>query len=114
MVLPVGSCRRTGVHHRCRHKLSELSEILGSGGEEKLVSCAGRAAEPKTTHPEDALQVGEEHLNPLALAPRLLEGRRAGERTGKVAGAFVHAPGNLPSRCVGAASSFESARAAIQ
>ena len=58
--------------------------------------------------------MGEEHLNPLTLAPRLLESRGAGERTSKVAGSFVHAARDLSRRCVGTASRFKLAGTAIQ
>jgi hypothetical protein len=62
----------------------------------------------------DALQVGEQHLDALALTPRLLEGRSFGEGPGKVAGVFMQAARDLANQRIGAASHFEPAGAAVQ
>jgi hypothetical protein len=48
-------------------------------------------AQPETAEPEDALEMGKQHLNALAIAAGLLEGLCAGERTGDIAGLFVDA-----------------------
>ena len=45
-----------------------------------------RAAQSKPTEPQDAFQVGEPHLDLLALAARLLEALGAGERPGDISG----------------------------
>jgi hypothetical protein len=97
-----------------RDEFGEPAEVLGDRRERELILSAFRTAQSKTSHLENALQVGEQHLDALALAARLLEGGGAGEGTGKVAGAFVQAAWDLASRCVGTASPFDLAGAAVQ
>ncbi len=46
----------------------EFSEVPGGGGEEEFITCATGAAQAKASEPEDALQMGEEHLDFLAIA----------------------------------------------
>jgi hypothetical protein len=41
---------------------------LGGGGEEELVSCAVWTSQAQAVHPEDALEVREQHLDLLSLA----------------------------------------------
>lgn len=50
-------------------ELGELSEVLGGGGEQELVAGAAWSAQPQATEPEDALEVGEQHLDLLAPVP---------------------------------------------
>src|SRR5688572_33144878 len=103
-----------GSRWRLGNELCEPAEVLGDRRERELILGALRAAQSKASHLEDAFQVGEQHLDTLALAARLFEGGGAGEGTGKVAGAFVQAAWDLSSRCVGTASPFELAGAAVQ
>src|SRR6266516_1334311 len=53
------------------------------------------------TEPKDALEVSEEHLDPLALVPRLLERRSASKGAGEIAGALIDAARNPANRCIG-------------
>ncbi len=55
----------------------EAFEVLGGGGKQELVLCAGGPPEPEPLEAEMAFQVGEQHLDLLALAARLLVRRRA-------------------------------------
>ena len=55
-----------------REELGELPEVLGGGGEEEFVVGAAWAAQSESAQSEDALEMGEEHLD---LFPEL-----AGER----------------------------------
>lgn len=50
-------------------EFSELSEVLGGGGEQELVASAAWSAPPKAAEPEDALEVGEQHLDLLSPMP---------------------------------------------
>ena len=79
-----GSNRR-----RLGDKLCEPTKVLGDCRERELILGTFRSAQSKAPHFEDALQVGEQHLDALALAPRLFEGRSSSEGPGKIAGAFV-------------------------
>jgi hypothetical protein len=64
---------------RSRDQRCELSQVLGDGGKNKLILGASRAAQSKSTEPQDALQVGEPHLDLLSLMPRPLEALGASE-----------------------------------
>ena len=56
--------------------------------------------------------MGEQHLNPLALVPRLLEGWDAGQRSDEVAGILIDVPRDLALRRVGTATRFKQTRIA--
>jgi hypothetical protein len=56
-----GLCGRWGGGHR--DQLSQLAEVLSGGGEEELVSCAVWTSQAQAVKPQDALEVGEQHLN---------------------------------------------------
>jgi hypothetical protein len=60
------SGERRGRH---RDQLGELPEVLGGGSEEELVFCAVRASEAQAVQLQDALEVREQHLDLLPLAP---------------------------------------------
>ena len=61
---------RSGGHDRRRRdQLGELPEVLGGGGEEELVAGAVRPSKPEAIEAQDALEVSEQHLDLLALAP---------------------------------------------
>src|SRR6266851_124980 len=49
-------------------QLGQLAKVLCDRGEQELVCCARRAAQSKAIEPEDALEMGEQHLNLLPLA----------------------------------------------
>jgi hypothetical protein len=62
----------------CNQRCKPL-QVLSDGRQHKLILGASRAAQSKPIEPQDALQVGEPHLDLLTLAPRLLEALGAGE-----------------------------------
>jgi len=51
-----------------RDDLGHFAEVLGSCGEVELVSCAIWPAQAQAIQLQDALEVGEQHLDLLALA----------------------------------------------
>src|SRR5262249_22786508 len=72
------------------------------------------AAQPEPTKPQDALEVGEQHLDPFAVAARLLKGFGFAERTGNIAGVLVDAARDLPRRLLRAASHLERAHITLE
>ena len=72
-----------------RNKRREPPQVLGDGGQNKLILRALWAAQSKPTEPQDALQVCEPHLDLLALTPRELEALGASERPGNVSGMLM-------------------------
>jgi hypothetical protein len=48
--------------------LSELSQILGGGDEQNLVAGAAQAPQPQPIELQDALHMGKQHLDLLALS----------------------------------------------
>ena len=50
-----------------RDRHGELSEVLGGGGEVELVAGAVWSSQPQPIELEDAFEVGEQHLDFLAL-----------------------------------------------
>jgi len=72
----------------CNQRCKPL-QVLSDGRQHKLILGASRAPQPKPIEPQDALQVGEPHLDLLTLAPRLLEAPGAGERPGNVSGVLM-------------------------
>src|SRR5687768_6574773 len=58
----------SGRRLRDRDQLGELAEVLGGGGEEELVLGTIRAPQAQAVQLQDALEVGEQHLDLLPLA----------------------------------------------
>jgi hypothetical protein len=55
MVSEAGFLRFCGAFGLCRDdQLGELSKVLSGGGEEELVFCPGRTAQPQTSQADDA------------------------------------------------------------
>jgi hypothetical protein len=52
---------------RLSDEVRQPSEVLGDGREHELVLCAARSSQTKPAEPKDALQMGEPHLNALAV-----------------------------------------------
>src|SRR5207344_1269664 len=98
---------RSSQRWRSGDELGEPAEVLGNRCKCELVLCAARATQPKATEPEDALQVGEQHLDALAVAARLLEGLGLSQRTSDIARIFIDAARDLARRLLGAASQLE-------
>ena len=68
----IGSAERgspsSGRRLRDRDQLGELAEVLGGGSEEELVLGTIRAPQAQAVQLQDALEVGEQHLDLLPLA----------------------------------------------
>ena len=69
--------------------LSELSQVLSGGDEQNLVAGAAQAPQPEPVELQDALHVGKQHLDLLALSARLLEGLGVGQRADAIAHLLV-------------------------
>jgi hypothetical protein len=50
-------------------ELRKLAEVLSGGCEVELVAGTARTTQSKSVEPEDALEVGEGHLDLLAFPP---------------------------------------------
>ena len=72
------------------YQLGHFAEVLGGGGEEELVSCSVWTSQAQAIHPEDALEVREQHLDLLSLAARDQIGVGCGDIAGEITGALVH------------------------
>jgi hypothetical protein len=77
---------------RSRDQRCEPPQVLSDGGENKLILGASRAAQSKSTEPQDAFQVCE------PLTPRLFEGPGAGKGTSNIPSGFVLAAWNPAKR----------------
>lgn len=86
---------------------------MGDGGKCELELRAGRSAKPQASHPKYPLQMREQHLNLLAIAPRLLISGGLGDGAGDIARSLVHVACDLPARRLGAALRLERAVAAV-
>jgi hypothetical protein len=75
---------------RSRNQRCKPPYVLSNSGQNKLILGASWTAQSKTTELQDALQVGEPHLDLLALTSRLLEVLGAGERPGNVSPRRAH------------------------
>jgi hypothetical protein len=60
---------RIGSRRRDRDQHGHLAEVLGGGSEVELVSGTAWPAQSQAVELKDALEVGEQHLDLLALAP---------------------------------------------
>src|SRR5262249_26265299 len=105
---------RDGSRGRPRYQLGETAQVLCNGREGELILGTAWAAQPKPTKSQDAFEVGEQHLDPFAIAARLLEGLGFAEGTSNVAGLLVDAARNLPRRLLRAASHLERAHTTIE
>lgn len=92
----------------------QAPQVLSGGGEEKFVAGAVWTPQAQAGKAQDALEMGEQHLDFLPTTARLLVLRRCGKRTGCVAGVFVQIPGDLAGDIVRAALRFEFANVAVQ
>jgi len=57
-----------GARRRRFDQLGQLAEVLGDRGEQELVLGTGWATQSKAVEPEDALEMGKQHLDLLPLA----------------------------------------------
>ena len=104
---PEGASR--WLEHWVGPELGKLPQILRDGREQELILCPARAAQSQPAKSEDPLQMGEQHLDPLAISAGLLEGGRVIEGSGHIASLFVDVAGNLAMGRIRAALQFERA-----
>src|SRR5712664_400512 len=75
---PLRGAQSLSGRRSCNQRCKPL-QILSDGRQHELILGASGAAQSKPIEPQNALQVGEPHLDLLTLAPRLLEAFGAGE-----------------------------------
>src|SRR5262249_45536248 len=99
---------------RPRRQLGEAAQILGEGCEGELELSSAGPAQPKPAEPEDALEVGEQHLDAFAVAAGFFESLGLAQRTRYVAGILIDAARDLARRLLWAASHLERAHVAVE
>jgi len=60
-----------------------------------------RTAQPEAAEPEDALEMGKQHLDALSVATGLFDVIWAGERAGNIAGIFMNVARDLRAGSLG-------------
>ena len=108
-----GHATRSRCRWRSGHEFYEPTEILGNCCKRELILCAARAAQSQPVESENALQVREQHLNALAVAPGLLEGVGSGERASHVTGVFVNVASDYALWSVRATLGLKRTRATV-
>jgi hypothetical protein len=83
-----------------RDQFCQFPKVLGRGCEVELVLGAVRAAKTQAVEPQDALQVGEKHLDLLPPSLTVEIGITPGDASRNVARTFMDMPRDLPSRLV--------------
>ena len=106
------SCSNPG-EGRHGPELGEPSQVLRGGGQQELIPCATRATQSQTRQPQDALEVGKQHLDLLAVVTGALEGRRAGQGSGDIPGILIQIARHPAPGRVGAAAQLEIAALTI-
>ena len=76
-------------------KLGQPPQILRRCCEQHFVSGTTQTPQPKSVEPENAFHMRKSHLDLLALAARLLEGFRIGQRTDTITDIFVEVAGDF-------------------
>ena len=71
-------------------------------------------AQPQTTQPQDAFEMGEQHLDAFTVAARLLESFSVNECTGGIASVFIDAARDFALRRFWAAFGFQRTRLTIR
>ena len=86
----------------------QFAEVLRGRGEEELIAGTARSAQAQAIEPQDALEVGEQHLDFLPLPPRAAIGVGLGDGAGQVTSAFVDATRHLAGWLLGTAARLEA------
>jgi hypothetical protein len=101
MDAPMGPTRamRADIEHPLRNarvvgggranEFCKAAKALRDGGECELILCTARAAQSTSAKSQNALVMGEQHLDPLAIAARLLKRRSADKGPGDIAGILM-------------------------
>jgi hypothetical protein len=93
--------------------LGHPSQVLSRCRKQELISCSGQSSQAKPIELQDALQVGEEHLDLLALPLRLGVPGRLGDLATHISRLFVDAACDLADRRVGAAGLLQRPSRAV-
>jgi hypothetical protein len=80
---------RNSIWRRTGDQFGQPSQVLGDGGQNKLILGTSRAPQSKPVESQDTLEVSKPHLDLLALAPRLFVAYCANEGPGNVSGVFM-------------------------
>ena len=80
-------------------KPGEPPQVLRGCCKQHFVPDAAQAPQPQPVEPENLFHVRKSHLDLLALAARLLEGFRIGQRTDTITHIFVKVAGNFAHGC---------------
>src|SRR5690348_3170890 len=93
--------------------LASFRRFWAGGGEEELVLCAAGPSQSQPVELQDALQVREQHLDLLPLAPRGLVGRGCGDVASEIARPFVDRARHLARGRLRAAPGLERTGVAV-
>jgi hypothetical protein len=86
---------------------------VGDGSKVEFVAGAERAAQPEPVEPQNAFEVGEQHLDLFSLVARGLVGIALGDLASDVARVFVDRAQHFAGRSVGAAARLQRAWPAV-
>jgi hypothetical protein len=92
---------------------ASLRRVLSGRGQQELIASTARTAQSQAIEAQDALQVGEQHLDFLPMPPRAAIGVGLGGVVGQVTSTFVNATRHLPGRLLAAAARLEAAGVAV-
>ena len=83
--------RRTfrGLWWRSSDQFCKAAKVLRNGCERELILSTAWAAQPKPAKPQNAFEMGKQHLNALAAATRLLESLGLGQCASDIAGVLM-------------------------
>jgi hypothetical protein len=89
------------------------SEVLRNGCERELILSTAWAAQPKPAKPQNAFEMGKQHLNALAAATRLLESLGLGRCASDIAGVLMQIARYISHRRSGTIPHLERADIAV-
>src|ERR671912_1314224 len=96
------------------NQFGKLSQVLSRCRQQELILSAARTAQPQTSHLQDPLEMGKQHLDALAALPRPLKGWRAPQGARDLPGMLIDAARDPAGRRVGTAALLEVARTTVK
>ena len=109
-----GSCSTLiDARRRSGDQLRKSTQVLRDSRERELKLSPARPAQPQTTKPQNALEMGKQHLDALATAARLFESLGLGQLASDIAGILVQIARDISHRRIGTALHFERADIAV-
>src|SRR5215210_4116379 len=88
-------------------ELGELPQVLRSRCQQELVACAARPSQSQPCKPQDALEVGKQHLDLLAGMTGALKGRCPRQGPSHISRVLIQIAWYPAPGCVGAAAGFQ-------